>query len=89
MEEGCALTLPKTYATMVVGPAVGPAILIQPRGTRAIEMTVPAFDHLDREPCDRRWTVSGCVAASRVAGLLRLLDDSFSLPGVQLIGLYA
>jgi hypothetical protein len=49
----------------------------------------PTFHNLDQERCDPRWTESGWVVASRVAGLLRLLDDSFSLPGVQLIGLYA
>ncbi len=40
-------------------------------------------DNLARERCDRRWTVAGWAVTSRVAGLLRLLDDSFSLPGVQ------
>lgn len=49
----------------------------------------PRFHNLDAECCDRRWTVSGWVATSRVAGLLRLLDDSFSLPGVQSDRLYA
>ena len=46
-------------------------------------------DNLEREPCDRRWTVSGWAVTSRMAGLLRLLDDSFSLPGVQPACLYA
>jgi hypothetical protein len=43
---------------------------------------------LKREPCDRRWTVAGWAVTSRVAGLLRLLDDSFSLPGVQPVCVY-
>jgi hypothetical protein len=45
--------------------------------------------NLEREPCDRRWTVSGWAVTSRMAGLLRLLDDSFSLPGHQPVCLYA
>jgi hypothetical protein len=49
----------------------------------------PRFHNLDEEVCDRHWTVSGWVVTSRVAGLLRLLDDSFSLPGVQSVCLYA
>ena len=44
--------------------------------------------NLERELCDRRWTVSGWAVTSRVAGLLRLLDDSFSLPGVQPVCVY-
>jgi hypothetical protein len=45
--------------------------------------------NLAAESCDPRWTVCGWVATSRVAGLLRLLDDSFSLPGVQSVCPYA
>jgi hypothetical protein len=52
-------------------------------------LAFPRFHNLDEEWCDRRWTVSGWVVTSRVAGLLRLLDDSFSLPGVQSACLYA
>jgi hypothetical protein len=47
------------------------------------------FPHLNSEGCDRRWTVSGWGVTSRLAGLLRLLDDSFSLPEVQPVCLYA
>ena len=81
------MTLPQSYATMVVGPAFGPAFLILQR--RTILMIGLAFHNQDPEPCDRRWTVSGWAVTSRMAGLMRLLDDSFSLPGVQPVCLYA
>jgi hypothetical protein len=47
------------------------------------------FHNQADESCDRHWTESGWVVTSRVAGLLRLLDDSFSLPGVQSVCPYA
>jgi hypothetical protein len=46
-------------------------------------------DNLEKEPSDRRWTVSGWAVTSRMAGLLRLLDDSFSLPGQKPVCVYA
>ena len=45
--------------------------------------------NLETVRCDRRWTVFGWAVTSRMAGLLRLLDDSFSLPGSQPVCLYA
>jgi hypothetical protein len=47
------------------------------------------IENLARKSCDPRWTVAGWAVASRVAGLLRLLDDSFSLPTVQPVCPYA
>jgi hypothetical protein len=52
-------------------------------------LVFPRSHNLGEEWCDRRWTVSGWVVTSRVVGLLRLLDDSFSLPGVQSAFRYA
>jgi len=46
-------------------------------------------DNREGEQGDRRRTVAGWAVTRRVAGLLRLLDDSFSLPGVQPARLYA
>jgi hypothetical protein len=52
-------------------------------------LVFPRSHNLDEEWCDHRWTVSGWAVTSRVVGLLRLLDDSFSLPGVQSAYRYA
>jgi hypothetical protein len=63
---------------------------LHPSGKQEITMSAyPRRHNLDKEACDRHWTMSGWVVTSRVAGLLRLLDDSFSLPGVQSVCLYA
>ena len=44
----------------------------------------PATPYKDNEANYVGWAVT-----SRMAGLMRLLDDSFSLPGVQPVCLYA
>lgn len=59
------------------------------RGKETMNLVLCRLDNLERDPCDRRWTVAGWAVTSRVAGLLRLLDDSFSLPGIQPACLYA
>jgi hypothetical protein len=58
-------------------------------GVRDEMLGFATLHNLDTENCDRRWTVSGWAVSSRVAGLLRLLDDSFSLPGIQSVYRYA
>ena len=69
---------------MVVGSAFGPAATEGSSAKRGNGMaSFSRSDNLNTEQCDRRWTVAGWAVTSRVAGLLRLLDDSFSLPGVQ------